>query len=217
MKLYNLNLSNFATKCRIAIYEKGADVAIADIPGGNMKSPEYLKINPLGKVPTLDADGIIIPESEVINEYLEDKFPTPALLPKSPEDRARVRIFTRSHDLYLDPPMRALFGHMNPKTRDEKVVNEKLSEIQTRLDQLEAMLAAPGNFAAGSAFTLADCALVPITFFYVNMLPAFGAKPPFDGRPKYSAWWNKVQSRPSVSKALAEMGAALKAMMGGGQ
>jgi glutathione S-transferase len=217
MKLYNLNLSNYATKCRLVIYEKGANVEIAAVPGGNNKSPEYLKINPLGKIPTLDADGLIIPESEVINEYLEDKFPTPALLPKGAEDRARVRAFSRYHDLYLDPPLRALFAHLNPKSRDEKVVNEKLTEIQTRLDQLESMLAAPGNFAACADFTLADCALAPITFFFVNMLPGFGAKPPFDGRPKYAAWWNKVQTRPAVSKALGEMGAALKAMMGGGQ
>lgn len=214
MKLYNLNLSNFATKCRIAIYEKGANVEIVAIPGGNMKSPEYLKINPLGKIPALDADGTIIPESEVINEYLEEKFPNPPLLPKSAEARAHVRWFTRYHDLYLDPPIRALFAHLNPKSRDEKVVNEKLSEIQQRLDQLESMLAA-GGFAAGSEFTLADCALVPTTFFYVNMLPGFGAKSPLEGRPKYTAWWNKVQTRPSVSKALAEMGVALKAMMGG--
>jgi glutathione S-transferase len=215
MKLYNLNLSNFATKCRIAIYDKGANVEIAALPGGNMKSPEYLKINPLGKIPTLEVDGVTIPESEVINEYLEEKFPTPPLLPKGPEARAHVRWFSRYHDLYLDPPMRALFGHLNPKSRDEKVVNEKLSEIQQRLDQLESMLAAPGNFAAGPEFTLADCALVPITFFYVNMLPNFGSKAPVEGRPKYTAWWTKVQTRPSVNKALGEMGAALKAMMGG--
>ena len=188
---------------------------IADVPGGNMKSPEYLQINPLGKIPTLDAEGLIIPESETINEYLEEKFPSPPLLPKSPEDRARVRFFTRYHDLYLDPPIRALFAHLNPKSRDDKVVNEKLTEIQARLDQLESMLAPVGNYAAEANFTLADCALAPITFFYTNMLPGFGAKPPLEGRPKWNAWWTKVQTRPSVSKALGEMSAALKAMMGG--
>jgi glutathione S-transferase len=190
-------------------------VEIAAIPGGNMKSPEYLKLNPLGKIPALDADGTIIPESEVINEYLEEKFPNPPLMPKGAEARANVRWFTRYHDLYLDPPVRALFAHLNPKSRDEKVVNEKLNEIQQRLDQLEGMLAAAGNFAAGPEFTLADCALVPTTFFYVNMLPGFGAKSPLEGRPRYTAWWSKAQTRPSVSKALGEMGVALKAMMGG--
>ncbi len=217
MKLYNMNLSNFATKSRIVVYEKGANIEIAAIPGGNNKSPEYLKINPLGKVPSLDADGLIIPESETINEYLEEKFPNPPLLPKGAEARAKVRSFTRLHDLYLDPPLRALFAHLNPKTRDEKVVTEKLTELQARLDQLDGMLAPAGNFAAGPDFTLADCALAPTTFFLVNMLPGFGAKSALEGRPKYAAWWNKVQERPSVKKALAEMGEALKAFMGGGR
>jgi glutathione S-transferase len=215
MKLYNMNLSNFATKSRIVVFEKGLNIEMADIPGGSPKSPEYLRVNPLGKIPSLEADGVLIAESEIINEYLEEKFPNPPLLPKSPEARAQVRLFTRLHDLYLDPPLRALFGHLNPKNRDDKVVNEKLSELQGRLDLLESMLAAPGNFAAGAEFTLADCALAPTMFFVTNMLPGFGAKPPLEGRPKLTAWWTKVQTRPSVSKALGEMGVALKAMMGG--
>jgi glutathione S-transferase len=136
MKLYNMNLSNFATKSRIVIYDKGLNIEIAAIPGNNLKSPEYLKINPLGKTPALDADGMVVAESEIINEYLEEKFPSPPLLPKSPEDRARVRTFTRFHDLYLEPPLRALFGQLNPKSRDEKIVNERLTEFNQRLDQL---------------------------------------------------------------------------------
>ncbi|MGH7914558.1 MAG: glutathione S-transferase family protein [Candidatus Binataceae bacterium] len=212
MKLYNMNLSNFATKSRIAIYDKGLNIEIAAIPGDNLKSPEYLKINPLGKTPALDADGIIVAESEVINEYLEDKFPNPPLLPKAAEDRARVRTFTRFHDLYLEPPLRTLFGQLNPKSRDEKIVNERLTEFNQRLDQLEAMLS-QGGFAAGSEFTLADCALAPTIFFATNMLPGFGAKPALEGRPKLKGWWTHVQTRPSVKKALAEMGEALAAMM----
>lgn len=211
MKLYNMNLSNFATKCRIAIYDKGAPVEIVPVPNNDSKSPEYLKVNPLGKVPAMDADGLMIAESEVINEYLEDKFPTPALMPKSPEGRAHVRAFTRFHDLYLEPPLRALFGQMNPKTRDDKVVNEKLSDVNLRLDQLDKMLA-DGGFACGSEFTLADCALAPTIFFTVNLLGMFGAKPPLEARPKVAAWWTHVQTRPSVKKAIGEMAEALAAM-----
>lgn len=212
MKLYSMNLSNFATKSRIAIYDKGLNIEIAPVPGGTFKSPEYLKINPLGKIPALDADGMIIAESEVINEYLEDKFPTPPLMPRSPEGRARVRLFTRFHDLYLEPPLRALFGQLNPKSRDDKIVNERLTEFNQRLDQLESMLGASG-FACGADFTLADCALAPTMFFATNMLPGFGAKPPLEGRPKLAAWWTQVQTRPSVKKALEEMAEALAALM----
>jgi glutathione S-transferase len=210
MKLYNLNLSNFATKSRLVIYEKGLKVDMVEPPGGS-HSAEYLKINPLGKIPTLDADGLIIGESETINEYLEDKFPEKPLLPKSPEARAKVRTFTRFHDLYLEPPLRALFGHMNPKSRDEKVVNEKLTEVNKRLDELEKMLGETG-FAAGAEFTLADCAIAPTMFFVTNLLPMFGAKPPGEGRPKLASWWNHVQTRPSVKKGLGEMAEGLAAM-----
>lgn len=211
MKLYNMNLSNFATKSRIAIYDKGLKIEIVAPPGNDLHSAEYLKINPLGKIPCLDADGVIIPESEVINEYLEEKFPEKPLLPRSPEARAHVRSFTRFHDLYLEPPLRALFGQMNPKTRDEKVVNEKLTEENKRLDELEKMLGEKG-FAAGAEFTLADCALAPTLFFAVSLLPMFGAKPPLEGRPKLAAWWTHVQTRPSVKKGLAEMQEAMAAM-----
>jgi glutathione S-transferase len=215
MKLYNMNLSNFATKSRLVVYEKGLNIEMAPIPGGQLSSPEYAQINPLGKTPTLDADGMIIPESEVINEYLEDKFPTLPLLPKSPEGRARVRIITRFHDLYLEPPLRALFGQMNPKTRDEKLVNEKVTDFKRRLDQLEQMLA-DGGFACGAEFTLADCALVPTMFFVTNLMPMFGVNA-LDGHPKIAAWWTHAQSRPSVKKALGEQAEALAAMQRGGR
>ncbi len=212
MKLYNMNLSNYATKSRIAIYDKGLDIEIVPIPGNSLKSPEFLKISALGKTPVLDADGIVIAESEVINEYLEDKFPQHPLLPSSPEGRARVRAFTRFHDLYMEPPLRALFGQLSPKNRDDKVVNERLTEFNQRLDQLEAMLS-PSGFAAGPEFTLADCALAPTMFFATEMLPGFGAKPALEGRAKLEAWWKQVQTRPSVKKALDEMAEALAAMM----
>jgi glutathione S-transferase len=212
MKLYNLNLSNFASKCRIAIYEKQLAVEIAPLPGGNFKSPEYLKLNPLGKVPAFETDnGQIIAESEVINEYLEDKFPTPALLPKSPEGRARVRSFTRFHDLYLDPPMRTLFGQTMAKNRDEETVNQALSDLNARLDQLNEMLS-PEGFAAGPEFTLADCALAPTMVFIIAMLGTYNAKPPFEGRPRLAGWWERVQQRPSVKKVLGEMHEAYQAM-----
>ncbi|MGH7949411.1 MAG: glutathione S-transferase family protein [Candidatus Binataceae bacterium] len=211
MKLYNMNLSNFASKSRIVIYDKGINVEIVAPPGNALGSPEYLAINPLGKIPCLDADGQIIAESEVINEYFEDKFPTPALLPKSAEARAKVRSYSRFHDLYLEPPLRALFGQMNPKTRDQKVVDEKVADFIKRADQLEKMLS-DGGFAAGPEFTLADCALAPTIFFATNLLGMFGAKPVLEGRPKLAAWWTKVQTRPSVKKVLGEMGEAMAAM-----
>lgn len=211
MKLYNMNLSNFASKCRIAIYEKGCKVEIVPIPGGELKSPEYLKIYPMGKTPALEVDGQIIGESEIINEYLEEKFPNPSLLPKTAEERARVRSFSRFHDLYLEPPLRALFPQVTAKERDQKLVTEKLAEVKTRLDQLESMLSGKA-YAAGASFTFADCALAPTMFFANLMLPMLGAPPLGEGRPKLAAWWTSVQQRPSVQKVTGEQQEALMQM-----
>ena len=54
-------------------------------------SPEYLKIYPMGKIPSLEVDGLVFGESEVINEYLEDRFPTPSLLPGTPHEPVKSR------------------------------------------------------------------------------------------------------------------------------
>lgn len=212
MKLYTVPLSNFGNKSVIVAYEKGLKLEVVP-PPGDIKSPEYLAINPLGKIPALQVNGMVISESEVINEYLEDKFPSPPLLPKEPEARACVRGFTRHHDLYLDPPMRALFFQMDPKTRNAEVVKQSLAELDKQLDYLESRIGSP--WAAGQSFTLADCALAPSIWYVGKIAPAFGAGDPFLKRPKLKAWFEHVQQRPSVKRALEEQGQALAAMMSG--
>ena len=210
MKLYSSDLSNFASKTRIAIREKGLNVEFLKPPGGT-SSAEYRKVNPLGKIPALELDnGDVIAESETINEYLEDRYPEKPLLPKDAHDRAAVRSFSRLNDLYLDPPFRALLPQLFGKKLDASSVQEKLSEIGNRLDQLEGMIGTP--WAAGDTFTLADAALAPTLFLMVNILPQFGAQTPFEGRPRLAAWWSRVQERPSIRQTLGEQLAALSAM-----
>lgn len=210
MKLYSIPLSNFASKCRIAAYEKGLDIELAEPPGG-MGSDDYKQINPLGKVPALDTGSQIIAESELINEYFEDRFPEKPLLPKDPEARAKVRSFTRLHDLYLDPPLRACFPKLFGQDLEQSFIDEKMVEIQGRLDHLESQLSDAG-WAAGPDFSLADAALTPTIFFMNTFLPAFGQKPAIEGRPKLAAWWGKIQDRESTKRVLGEQGAALEAL-----
>jgi glutathione S-transferase len=211
MKMYNLMLSNFASKSRIAMYEKGINVEFVDPPGG-LGSADYKKVNPLGKVPALVLDnGQLIAESELINEYLEDKYPEKPLLPKDAEGRAKVRAFTRFHDLYLEPPMRAVFPKLFGQKLDDKFIEEKITEVNNRLDQLEGQIGSP--WAAGNTFSLADAALAPTMFFMTTFLPQFGSKAPTEGRPKLAAWWGRAQEQPSVKKAVGEQQAALNAMM----
>src|SRR5215470_13014266 len=193
MKLYNLDLSNFASKTRIALYEKGVNFEKVNPPGG-LGSADYKKVNPLGKVPALVLDnGQLIAESEIINEYLEDKYPDKPLLPKDAEGRAKVRAFTRFHDLYLEPPMRAMFPKLFGQQLDDKFIQEKVTEVNNRLDQLEAQIGS--SWAASNSFSLADAALAPTIFFMTTFLPQFGAKVPSDGRPKIAAWWGRAQEQ----------------------
>ena len=214
MKLYNANLSPYSSRVRIAIYAKNLPVEIVAPPGG-LGSPEYKQLNPTGKVPALALDGQVIVESEVINEYLEDRFPTPSLRPSDPLARARMRTLSRFADLYLAPPLGALFGQMNPATRDTKLVGEKLAELETRLDQLEALIVA-GPYAAGPELSLADCALCPVFFFLTRLLPAVGGKNPLDGRPRLALVGATVAKHPAVARVLAEQGEAMAQMMKAG-
>jgi glutathione S-transferase len=83
-----------------------------DLPSGEHKKPEYLAINPVGKVPALIDDGVIVHDSTIINEYLEDKFPQNNLLPADPVARARARKFEDYADAYLMPSLFNIFWEL---------------------------------------------------------------------------------------------------------
>jgi len=206
MKLYNANLSPYAARVRVAIYAKNLPIEIVSPPGGT-GTPEYKKLNPTGKVPALEVDGQVIAESEVINEYLDDRFPTPALRPADPLARARMRVLSRFGDLYLSPALGGLFGQTNPATRDAKLVAEKLAELAAKLDQLEQLVVA-GPYAAGPELSLADCSLATLFFFLGRLLPAVGGPDPLAGRPKLKKVGDAVAAHPAVAKVLAEMATA---------
>lgn len=213
MKLYDLALSPFSARARIAIYAKRLDVALEPPPGG-LSSSAYRALNPTGRVPALDVDGTVIPESTVICEFLEDRYPYPALRPAEPIARARDRALGRVADLDLVPPMQTLFGQVDPKTRDPDVVEAALAELRPKLDLLEHMLGR-GPFAAGEHLGLADCALFPLFFFATRMLPMLGDKDPLASRPRLARWWEAVQKHDAVAKVDAELQKALAEYMRG--
>jgi glutathione S-transferase len=213
MKLFNAALSPYSARVRIALYAKGLPVEIVSPPGGT-GSAEFKRLNPTGKVPALEDGGGVVVESEVICEYLDDRYPLPALRPADPLARARMRALSRFADLYLSPPLTALFGQMDPTTRDAKLTAEKLGEVAVKLDQLEALVVA-GPYAAGAELSLADCALAPIFFFLTRLMPAVGGPDPLAGRPKLARVGDAVAKHPAVAKVLAEMGTAMAERMGG--
>src|SRR5262245_60939724 len=129
MKLYNNNLSPYASRTRLQLYWKGLNAQIIDVGTGGTHTPEYIKINPLEKVPALDDHGFYLPESSAIGEYIEDTHPTPSLRPADPKERARMRVLHNIADQYILNPLFELFEQANPATRDAKIVDEELTNL----------------------------------------------------------------------------------------
>lgn len=207
MKLYGAPLSPYVARVLLAIRFKGLDIPVVPAPGGGLKSPDYLAINPYGKMPALDADGTAIIESEVICEFLDERFPQKKILPGDDLARARARIISRAIDLYVLPALLGLLGQMNPATRDLKLVADKLAELKRGRDGLETFIDAP--WCMGDAFTLADCALVPACFFMEKFMPAFGGLDVFADHPRMGAVWRHAQNDPLVANLVREMTDAL--------
>jgi maleylacetoacetate isomerase len=170
MKLYTYYRSTAAFRVRIALNLKG--VPHESIPmhlrRGAHRSPEYLTLNPHGLVPTLDDGGIIITQSLAIIEYLEEKFPTPPLLPGGPAERAHVRSMALAIAADIHPlnNLRVLNFLRDPLGLDETAVNETwyrhwVEEGFKGLEQQAMRWSGDGKHMYGSSVTLADVYMLP--------------------------------------------------------
>src|SRR5688572_7642704 len=94
MKLYDRHTSPNCQRTRVVLYEKTIpyETVPVDLVAKEQKKPEFLKMNPYGKVPVLVDGDTILYESCIINEYLEERYPEPPLLPRDPGQRAKIRI-----------------------------------------------------------------------------------------------------------------------------
>lgn len=211
MKLYGTPLSPYVARVLLAIRFKGLEVDVLPAPGGGLKSPEFLAINPYGKMPALVVDGDAIIESEVICEFLDERFTHRPLLPIDAVERARARTISRAIDLYVLPALLGLLGQMNPATRDARLVAEKQAELKRGRDGLEPFIQAP--WCMGNAITMADCALVPACFFLEKFMPAFGTLDVFADHPRMGAVWRHAQNDPVITRLLAEMAQAFDDFM----
>ena len=214
MKLYSAELSPFAARPRVAIYAKDLPVEILAHPA-DLKSPEYLAINPMGKLPALVLDdGTVIPESDTIVEYLADAYPEAKLRPAKPADIARGRLIARVAELYVMGSGGALFGQMNPATRDAAVVDDAFAKLESGLEHLNVFMT-DDTSAVGDSLTTADCALVPMLMFVGVFGRVFRKGDLLAPHTKVAAYWSRVQTEPGAAKVLAEMQAALAARRAG--
>jgi maleylpyruvate isomerase len=174
VKLFSYFRSSASFRVRVALKLKGLPYDYVPIHllkgGGEQYSPEYRAINPAGLVPALEDEGQVITQSLAIIEYLEEKFPQPALLPADPVGRARVRALALSVACEIHPlnNLRVL-GYLSKTlgaSEDEK--NAWYCHwVELGLGALEAQLAghpATGRYCHGETPTMADVLLVPQIF-----------------------------------------------------
>jgi maleylacetoacetate isomerase len=172
VKLYSYFRSSAAFRVRIALNLKGLtyEPQFVHLARGEHRRPEYGALNPQGLVPALIDDGHLLTQSLAIIEYLEEKHPTPALLPKDFVGRARVRSLALLIACEIHPlnNLRTLQYLVNDLGHSEQDKNRWYQHwIHDGMAKLEADLArasTAGRYCHGDAPTMADCCLVPQVF-----------------------------------------------------
>jgi glutathione S-transferase len=197
IKLYTFPPSTNSRKVRIALIEKGLEFERIniDLTKREQKNPEYLKVHPFGQIPALDDEGFVVYDSTIINEYLEDEYPYPPLMPSDSEGRARARMMEDFRDAQFNP----YFVHIIQESRKpederdtQKIDNAKL-EITKAFDRIETELQ-DHDFLAGP-FSLADVAFMS----NIELLDRF-AIPVDPVKYKRSvAWIARLKARPSFA------------------
>jgi glutathione S-transferase len=188
--LYDTDRCPYCARVRIVLAEKGLEYEVVSVDLDDRPAWIYEK-NPLGRVPVLEEDDFILPESAVINEYLEERWPEPALWPADPGERALGRLFVHRFD-ELSRPYYAV-------RRGEEGARERLD---AQLERLAAVLERQ-QFLSGRAFGLADVAYVPWILRARERMDV--SLEPF---PALAAWVDRLCERPSVA-AESELVAAL--------
>jgi glutathione S-transferase len=214
MKLIGAIASPYFTRVVMFARLKGVDLPLEDAPGGSPRSEAYLAMTPIGKIPSLEVDGKIIPESEVICEYLEDAYPEKSGLPADLLDRATSRLIARIVDVYLSPNIGPLFRQLNPANRDEESVKSAGVDFEKYFGFLDHFMD-DGPFCVGAEPTLGDCALAPSMMLMKKVIfPNFEpVADPTQGEGRLARWWQAIEAHPVCGETVGEYGLAVDGFM----
>jgi glutathione S-transferase len=198
IRLYFHPASTFARRVRITLLEKqlAFESSIVDLAAGQHREPSYLKLNPYGRVPTLEEDGFVIYESAAILQYLEATHPAPPLTPSDPRGRALVDMHMRLCDSQMARPTGTIIfpKRFLPKERwDEKAMAQAKGEIEKHLSILEYQLG-DRPYLVADRFTLADVCYAPFLQFLTLMEIA--------PSPAVAAWTDRILARPSAQQTI---------------
>jgi glutathione S-transferase len=203
MKLYSGDLSPYSARVRMQIYAKGITDIALERPA-HFGTPKFREEFPIGRIPVLDIDGDMMPESEVIAEYLEEIYPEPSMLGATPRETAHIRTVARVGDIYIMNNMFMLSAQARATTRNQGVVDLLAGQVVRNIKALDKMIGKDG-FACCGRITMADCALVPALFLVENVLSSTGVDNPIPKTANVAAYWTAIQKNEHAAKTLAEL------------
>ena len=203
MKLYSGDLSPYSARVRMQIYAKGITDITLERPA-TFGTPKFREEHPIGRIPVLDIDGDMMPESEVIAEYLEEVYPEPSMLGATPRETAHIRTVARIGDIYIMNNMFMLSPQSRASTRNQGIVDLLGGQVVRNVKALDKLIGEDG-FACCGRITMADCALVPALFLVENVLPTVGLEDPIPKNAKVAAYWAAIQQNKHAAKTLAEL------------
>ena len=153
MNLYSGTTCPFSQRCRIVLYEKGMDFQVIDVDLF-AKQEDQAVVNPYGRVPVLVERDLILYEPNIINEYIDERFPHPQLMPPDPIMRARARQLLITME-------REVFAHIEPLEKNLKTADKARQVIRERLTEM-APIFVKQKHMLGEEFSMLDVAIAPL-------------------------------------------------------
>jgi stringent starvation protein A len=154
MRLYSGTTCPYSHRCRIVLFEKGMDFEVIDVDLMN-KSEDVAAINPYGKVPVLVERDLVLYQANIINEYIDERFPHPQLMPPDPVMRGRARLFLHRFEQELYSQVEVI-EHGVPKAADKAraIIRDNLTQL--------AQILANQKFLLGDEYSMLDVAIAPL-------------------------------------------------------
>ncbi|GAB1459049.1 glutathione S-transferase N-terminal domain-containing protein [Thauera sp.] len=153
MNLYSGTTDPFSHRCRIVLFEKGMDFEVIDVDLYN-KPEDIAVINPYNRVPVLVDRDLVLYEANIINEYIDERFPHPQLMPPDPIMRARARQLLHTFE-------QELFTHLEALEAAQKGVDKVRTHVRDHLTQL-APVFTKQKYMLGDEFSMLDVAIAPL-------------------------------------------------------
>jgi len=154
MKLYSNSIDPFSHRCRIVLFEKGMDFEVIDVDLNN-KSEDLSILSPYSDSPVLEERDLILTDPNIINEYIDERFPHPQLMPPDPVMRARARLFLKDME-------NELFIHMkNFEAKESKLRENARKTVTNTLIQLNPILDKQ-EFLLHDEYSMLDVAMAPL-------------------------------------------------------